>query len=329
MRLTFIFLAVLAASVIATSLAAWGITYGVSSARVTMMASEFTQLGLSLLQLFDSFVTGLLKSNSNLVNNILTLERQSGDARMQQTKAQVLHIIGGLVNYTTNATGQSQQQMNQAVDTFAALMGTVFTDFQGVTRTCAADLRSQLAAKVSTFFVNFVAGRTNVLMRFQSLQNLRLVNLRRAATDPITADDCLLLGLVCDSALEFGVYGNVYLVTPGGRFFFCVPAQSGYISQVVINGSQYTEYRQTWLPTSGYKYMDQCLATPPVSVVVGQGCALPQGCQCGLDERCSPWYAPYRNPSVGQRLMASEVFIGKYNLPQVTISYPILNASAA
>lgn len=40
----------------------------------------------------------------------------------------------------------------------------------------------------------------------------------------ITADDCLLLGLVCDSALEFGVYGNVYLVTPGGRFFIRLPA---------------------------------------------------------------------------------------------------------
>lgn len=35
----------------------------------------------------------------------------------------------------------------------------------------------------------------------------------------ITADDCLLLGLVCDSALEFGAYGSMYMTTAGGRLF--------------------------------------------------------------------------------------------------------------
>lgn len=35
--------------------------------------------------------------------------------------------------------------MNEVVDTFAALMGTVFADFKDVTMTCASDLRSELA----------------------------------------------------------------------------------------------------------------------------------------------------------------------------------------
>eukprot|EP00667_Euglena_gracilis_P001593 EG_transcript_1593 len=327
MRLTFIFLAVLAASVVVTSLAAWGITYGVSYSRVTKMASEFTQLGLTLLQLFDAFVSGLLRSNSDLVNNILALERQSGDARMQQTKAQVLRIISSLVNYATNATAQSQQQMNLVVDTFANLMGTVFAEFKGVTITCASDLRSELAAKVSTFITNFVAGRTNVLLRFQSLQTLRLINLSRTSSDPVTGDDCLLLGVVCDSAMEFGIWGNVYLVTAAGRLFYCIPAEGAYISQISINGTEFTDYRQTWLPNGQYNYRERCETETPVSVVVGQGCSLPQGCQCGADERCATWYKPYINYSA-QQLMVSDVYIGRFDTPQVTISYPIVNKSA-
>eukprot|EP00667_Euglena_gracilis_P000565 EG_transcript_565 len=333
MRLTFIFVAVLAASVSLTSLAAWGITYGVSSARVTTMASEFTQLGLDLLQLFDSFVSGLLKGNSELVNDILALERQSGDARMQQTKAQVLRIIGALLNYTNNTTGQSQTQMNAMVDTFSGLMGTVFGDFQGVTVACASDLRAELAGKVSTYLNNFVTSRTNVIERFQSLQSHGLVNLSRAYADPITADDCLLLGLVCDSALEFGAYGSMYMTTAGGRLFYCLPAATAFITQLVVNGSQYTEYRQTWQPDGSYNYQRQCLTKKPVPVALSQGCSLPQDCQCGADQRCLPWYAPYRNGS--QHLTTSSVRIsdvyygGLYNLLQVTISYPILDTSAA
>lgn len=38
--------------------------------------------------------------------------------------------------------------------------------------------------KVSTFLNNFVTGRTNVLQRFQSLQNLGLINLVPAFADP-------------------------------------------------------------------------------------------------------------------------------------------------
>eukprot|EP00667_Euglena_gracilis_P000652 EG_transcript_652 len=331
MGLTLIFVAVLAVSVLATSLAAWGITYGVSSSRVSTMAAEFSRLGLGLLQLFDTFVSGLLQSNSDLVNNILALERQSGDMRMQQTRAQVLRIIGTLVNYTTNATGQSQVQMNAVVDTFAGLMGTVFADFKGVTMTCAADLRSELAGKISTFINNYVTIRANVLQRFQSLHNLGLINLSRAYDDPITADDCLLLGLVCDSAREFGADGSMYLTTAGGRVIYCYLSNTAYITQLVVNGSQYTEYRQTW-PALMSNNRQQCLTTKPTPVVVSQGCSQPQNCRCGADERCAPWYTPYRNYSApgssASGVLVSEPFIGKLGFLQLTISYPIVNESA-
>eukprot|EP00667_Euglena_gracilis_P001615 EG_transcript_1617 len=296
------------------------------------MASEFTQSGLGLLQLFDAFVLQLLRCNSDLVNNILALERQSGDDRMQQTKGQVLSIISTLVNYTTNATGQSQVQMNEVVDTFAALMGTVFADFKDVTMTCASDLRSELAGKISTFINNYVTVRTNVLQRFQSLQNLGLINLLRSYADPITADDCLLLGLVCDSAAEFGATGSLFLTTAGGRLFFCWHGNYAFITQLVVNGSQYTEYRQTW-PGGKSDYQQQCLTAQPTPVVVSQGCSQPQSCRCGADQRCAPWYTPYRNYSVlgssASRVLVSEPFYGLLGLLQLTISYPIVNASSS
>eukprot|EP00667_Euglena_gracilis_P034331 EG_transcript_59156 len=104
MRLSFIFLTVLAASVLMTALAAWGITYGTSYSRVTTMASEFTLLSFGVLDEFGTFVADVIRGNSELVNTILAQQRASGTARMQQTKADMISTIGTLVNYTTNAT---------------------------------------------------------------------------------------------------------------------------------------------------------------------------------------------------------------------------------
>lgn len=51
-----------------------------------------------------------------------------------------------LVNYTTNATVQSQAQMNQVVDTFASLMGSVVGDFRNLSSGYSDQLRGSLAA---------------------------------------------------------------------------------------------------------------------------------------------------------------------------------------
>eukprot|EP00667_Euglena_gracilis_P031623 EG_transcript_46389 len=96
------------------------------------MSAEFTTLTHTALGQFDSFVAELLQDNSGLVENILTQERISGEERLRETKASTAKTIGTLVNYTANATDQSQAQMNEVVDTFAALMGSVVADFKGV-----------------------------------------------------------------------------------------------------------------------------------------------------------------------------------------------------
>eukprot|EP00667_Euglena_gracilis_P033604 EG_transcript_55477 len=113
MRLSLIFLVVLTASVLVTSLAAWGIIYGTSYSRVTTMSSEFTILAHEVLDEFGGYVTEMLQSNSILVNSILTQQKASGETGIQQIKNDMITTIGTLVNYTTNTTVQSQAQMNE------------------------------------------------------------------------------------------------------------------------------------------------------------------------------------------------------------------------
>eukprot|EP00667_Euglena_gracilis_P000757 EG_transcript_758 len=328
MRLAVIFLGVLAASVILTSLAAWGITYGSSYDRVTTMSAEFTQLAHDVLQHFDTFVMGLLQNNSALVDDILGSERKLGDAWMQQTKAQVLQIIGNLVNYTTNTTGQSQLQMNAMVDTFAALTGSMVTEFEVVAANYASELRTELASKTSATINSVVSIiRTPGLQRFQSLYDLGLLNLSRASSDSVSLEDCVLLGAVCDAALGFGYWESFTVVSAAGRYYSCVPGEGATLSVLVVNGSRYTQYEQTWLPNGGSATVKQrCLAEQPVSTVVGQDCPMPQNCQCGIDQRCSLWYQPLVNHS-SSGLSVSVPYIGRYGVPQVTLSYPLVNSS--
>eukprot|EP00667_Euglena_gracilis_P032368 EG_transcript_49488 len=130
MRLCVLFLAVLALSAIVTSMAAWGITYGTSYSRVTTMAAHFTGLAQGSFAGFGSFVTDLLGGNAALVDAILLAQKTSGVQRTEQTKAQMLQTIGMLVNYTTNSTDQTQQQMDEVVDAFGDLMDTVVAEFK-------------------------------------------------------------------------------------------------------------------------------------------------------------------------------------------------------
>eukprot|EP00667_Euglena_gracilis_P035110 EG_transcript_63513 len=103
MRLSLIFLGVLATSVLVTALAAWGIVYGTSYGRVSTMSSEFTTLANAVLGEFSSFVEDLIQGNADLVNSILTQQRTTGTAMLQRTNTDTVAAIGTLVNYSTNA----------------------------------------------------------------------------------------------------------------------------------------------------------------------------------------------------------------------------------
>eukprot|EP00667_Euglena_gracilis_P006085 EG_transcript_6133 len=304
MQLSLIFLAVLAASVLMTALAAWGITYGTAYGRVTTMASEFTGLSFGTLDEFGSFVANLIQGNVDLVNTILQQQRVAGTARTQQMTTNMITAIGTLVNYTTNATGQSQLQMNGVVDTFAALMGTVVADFRNMSGRYSNQLRASLAAHAGSLLMSYYLSHVFGVSRFLTLQDLGVFRLNWTAWDPIGPDDCTVIGALCATLQDVGTSSLMVMALPSGRYYTC-SIDGASIAVLSKNGSTYNEDLVTWLPyaasvpASAQKSTKQrCLTEPPDVVQrVGQDCPLPQSCGCGNDQRCFSWYQTHVNDS--------------------------------
>eukprot|EP00667_Euglena_gracilis_P028338 EG_transcript_35973 len=147
------------------------------------MAQDFTSLANDSLGAFASFVSDVLRCNAQLVDSLLALQRWSGYNRTEQTKAKVAQTIGTLVNYTTNATDQIQLQMQDVVNTFAALMSSVVSDFRQLASGSAAQIRRGIATTASVATLAEVESMEVLLRRLQWLVDLRLVNISRAATD--------------------------------------------------------------------------------------------------------------------------------------------------
>eukprot|EP00667_Euglena_gracilis_P004196 EG_transcript_4215 len=302
MRLSLIFLWVLAASVLVTSLAAWGITYGTSYSRVTTMSTEFTAVAHGVLDDFSKFVTEVLQTNAGLLDSVLQQQRLSGEARTQQATTAMVQVISTLVNYSTNATVRAQQEMNGVVDTFSGLMGTVVGQFRNVSAGHATQLRAALAEKVSTTFVGVVTPRVTSLQRYWTMQDFGVFNLGRSPYDPIGHEDCVALDAVCIASQEIGKPDNQTFTLSSGRTYFCTGAYA-WISVRSRNGSVYNEDLVMWraynasVPASAQKrMMRRCMLEPPDVVLrVGVGCSLNQSCQCGYDVRCSPTYQSHIN----------------------------------
>eukprot|EP00667_Euglena_gracilis_P010837 EG_transcript_11047 len=296
------------------------------------MASQFTTLAQGSFQQFGSFVNGLLQGNAALVDGILAAQEQSGSNRTEQTKAQMVRTIGILVNYTTNSTDQTQQQMDEVMDTFGALMGTVVADFKGLSSNYVAQLRSDLAAKGTTAISTSSTNEANAKLRFQRLVNLGLLDLARPNTDPIGVQDCTLLGVICDTADEFSPIPFT-LISSTGRFYTCSTDGAG-VSKITYSGGFYNWSRLKWssyassVPTSQrLSYKQRCLSESPVETVVGLNCPQPLSCRCGADQRCTAWYQPYVNTSAAYFL--SNVYPDASGNPRLHTTLSLLNTSAS
>eukprot|EP00667_Euglena_gracilis_P002273 EG_transcript_2273 len=283
-------------------------------------------------QILSSFVSNVLKGNSVLVESILDLQETSGVNRTEQTKVQITNTIGALVNYTTNTTDQTQRLMGTVVDTFAGLMGAVVADFKGLAGAYAARLRADLAAKGSDFITTSSVKGGNVKRRLQQLIDLDLLNLSPAPTDPIGMDDCMTLGVVCDSSTEAGG-SAIVLVSATGRLYRCAMAtEGGTVSALSYSGAVYNESYLRWrpyaagVPAAAQKPMKQrCLTEAPAVDVVGLNCPQPQSCNCGADQRCNTWYQAYANAKTSYPLAMVYLDAG---VPMYQLSLSLVNSSA-
>eukprot|EP00668_Euglena_longa_P001314 GGOE01001555.1.p1 GENE.GGOE01001555.1~~GGOE01001555.1.p1 ORF type:complete len:994 (+),score=322.69 GGOE01001555.1:389-2983(+) len=201
-------------------------------------------------------------------------------------------------------------------------MGAVMTQFKAVAMVYASMLRSQMASKGSTTLTTMVSQRVAALQRFAMMNQLGLLNLSESPSDDIGEDDCVLLGLVCSTADEFGGLQTVTLGLASGRYYSCANS-TGVISVISSNGSLFNEYQRKWLPSSSQKTMKQrCMADPYVMEPVARNCPLPLSCQCGVDPRCSIWYTPFIN-ATSASLVVSDVFAGLNNAPAIAASFPL------
>eukprot|EP00667_Euglena_gracilis_P016735 EG_transcript_17547 len=254
---------------------------------------------------------------------------------MQQTKADMISAVGTLVNYTTNATVQSQVQMNQVVDTFAGLMGSVVGDFRTLTTAYASQLRASLAERAGTVMNFQLLRHISSMLRYLVLQDLEVLNFSRTPWDPIGRDDCIILGAVCATMQELSDWDQFTLALATGRYYNCT-ASGGSINLLTKNGSVYNEDRVTWLPcnasvpASAQKSMKQrCLTEAPGLVErMGQRCPLPQGCGCGIDQRCESWYRLHVNDTNPSLDLAS-VIVGPTGIPYNSFSLSLTDPSTA
>eukprot|EP00667_Euglena_gracilis_P000816 EG_transcript_816 len=328
MRLATIFLAVLAGAVLATSLTAWGITFGASFDRISTMASRFsaqTQAGIAA---FDGFAQRLLQDNAQLVTDLLAQQRESGNDRMQQTKDALLASTGTLVNLTTNATQQMQLQMGRVVDTFGAVMDAVVADFKGLASGYAAQVRADLLAR-GLSEINTIWSRSgSLLRRQQTLLDVGALSLSQSPTDPIGDADCTLLDLLCDHAME-SYADAISIVSTTGRLYTCGVAFGATVSLVTSRGALYNESHLTWplFPTTPRRVKQRCLQDAPTVRLVGLNCPQPLSCQCGADPRCRLWYRTHL--STGTALYAANALEDPPGTLRLHTTMSLVNSSAA
>eukprot|EP00667_Euglena_gracilis_P000644 EG_transcript_642 len=265
------------------------------------MASQFTVLAQESFEGFGAFVNDLLNGNAALVDSILAEQEKSGAERTELTKAQMVHTIGVLVNYTANSTQQTQKQMDDVTNTFSGLMGTVVADFKGLAGKYVAQVRTDLTTTGTTSLSTTEVQSANAKKRLQQLINVGLLDLSRAPTDPVSEADCTLLGVLCDTANDFQ---NIpfSITSSTGRYYGCSSYIGAVVSVVNVTGDYYTEYRWAWMPYPSSlpsfarrTTKQRCLLEKPMVTITGRNCSLPQSCQCGVDQRCQPWYTAFAN----------------------------------
>eukprot|EP00667_Euglena_gracilis_P018288 EG_transcript_19406 len=328
MRLSVLFLLVLALAAIGTSMAAWGIMYGTAYGRVSSMASGFTSLAQDSFGRFGSFVSDLLRGNAALVDAILAAQVRSDVNRTEETKVQMAHTVTVLVNFSSNLTDQTQIQTTKVMNFYGVTVDNIAVTFQVTARLLAQEIRRDVLAQ-GTLSVNAVAASTaTTLRRFARPVSVGTLDLSRSPTAAVAAADCALLDDICDVADALAPF-SFTVTSAAGRVYNCSTLDGATVSHTQTSGGAYNEYRLRWppynasVPDAARRPMRQrCAAEAPDVEVVGLNCSVPQ---CGTDPRDAAWYrAAASCPTCGY---TSAVQGGPSGVPRLLVTLPLLNAS--
>eukprot|EP00668_Euglena_longa_P041050 GGOE01054017.1.p1 GENE.GGOE01054017.1~~GGOE01054017.1.p1 ORF type:complete len:981 (-),score=246.15 GGOE01054017.1:238-2787(-) len=210
-------------------------------------------------------------------------------------------------------------------------MDTVVTEFKQLASGYADQVRADLTAKGTAVLAAFSNSGASITKRLQQLITVAALDLSRTPTDPVGEKDCVVLGILCDSAAELGAVPLV-LVAATGRLYRCGSLEGGTISHISHVDNMYNESFLRWRPLSnpssvtGKAMKQRCLSEPPEVEATGLNCLWPQSCQCGADQRCNLWYQRHIDSNASRH--QSMVYPDQFGLITWFTSCSLFNASA-
>jgi len=326
---------VLGVSVLATSIAAWGITFASSHSRVVLMASDFTSLAEATVQDFSGLVTDLLQNSSMIVGSILNLESQEGVKRSTATQQQMTDSSVQLLDFARNSTSQSQAQMTEMVFEVGTFITGIIGDFETIAATYAQELRYEYAMKAQSDFQNLVTARVDALQRLPTLVQWGFFDNEKPLGAPYDDSDLIVLAALCDYASDLGPGGELTWITRIGRFYDCLPTSYGRLMSTTIapDGQSYNQSYVTWYFSPNVTdWKAEMQISTPVVTRIGTNCGYPVQCvnqfsTCGMAMECRPNVYPYYNLTVPELRWTSVFQFYTSHVPIIGLTWSMMNNS--
>eukprot|EP00667_Euglena_gracilis_P016648 EG_transcript_17451 len=334
-RLSAIFVATLAISVIISATATWGLTYTTSYAELRDMANGFVGLATGAVDDFAKLVWQLIADSGTLVSGILDTEYQRSMTQLNETGQQFLSTTMDLMARAKNTTSQAQGMVATLVLSFGTFMGSVIADFKAVGTDYASRLRTESASRTQAIFSSLLQDRVLAIQRLARMYEMNVVNLSRRADQPFDDGSCTLLGLLCAASKE--ISNDMFIATEGGNMMLCDLADVAYAllkrrgptADVVsfyqwppyIAGTDFAGWKASCMAGYNNTFMnDTCPHSNEKEYPVCNA-------TCGYDPRCRPWYNVHYTTATPRTQMSAVYIDVQKNVPVVTLSYPIYSIS--
>eukprot|EP00667_Euglena_gracilis_P001511 EG_transcript_1513 len=335
MRLSVVFVATLAVSVIVSATATWGLTYTTSYSELQDMATGFVGLATVSVEDFAQLVWQLMADSGTLVAGILDTEYQRSMAQLNETGQEFLQTTMDLMARTRNTTAQTQGMLSTLVVSFGSFMGSVIVDFTAVGTDYTTRLRTEAASRTQSTFSNLLQDRVYAIQRQARMYEMGVLNLSRRADQPFDDGSCTLLGLLCAASIE--ISNNAYVGTEGGNMMLCDVTDVAYALRIYrgttadqvqflqwppyLTGQDFPAWKAACIAGSNSSFMnDTCPHSNEKDYPVCNA-------TCGYDPRCRPWYSVHYGSTVARTQMSAVYIDIQKKVPVVTLSYPIFSTS--
>eukprot|EP00667_Euglena_gracilis_P001244 EG_transcript_1244 len=336
MRLSVLFVTVLGLSVMACSLATWGITYAFSYTRLTTMAADFSAVTAKSVDDFGMLILSLINDSAEVVKGILSDELAATYHSINTTEAQISASTRDLLEFARNETGASEADLQELVSGFSTFLLDVLQQFGSLSLVYASDVREAAALKVQAAFSQLIQERVLAIARVSKLYAAGFIDLRRDPLQNVSAADCSVLAVVCDASDELEYKGFLFIDLAFGAIISCNAEEVGLIMTTTTNGTHLSYDVSAWdayadsVPESQRKpWRERCLTEPPRVSSLGVCPSVQPDCKCGHYPTCTGSFQSQVGLTGPPAPLLVDPYIEPYyGLPIATLTYPVYNASS-